>query len=214
MQKTQISSIGRTSIALGKQGENGVREILFPQFGDWISYKWVLNHQRATDKAAYPCPLEKRGTTLVWVVTAGDTEVPGTGLLELTCYGDSGEVLKSQTWTTTTQKSPAPGGPVPDPVEPWFKAWEAMLNRKMDEPGTEGSPGQHLATDGHGGRYWADGGWPQAAAELLVKILSAGTYAEDQTENINALARMLGVEVNYLTALLGDALVGEMILGT
>lgn len=49
---------------------------------------------------------------------------------------------------------------------------------------------------------------------LLVKILSAGTYAEDQTENINALAQMLGVEVDYLTALLGDALLGEMILGT
>ena len=49
--------------------------------------------------------------------------------------------------------------------------------------------------------------------ELLVQILSAGTYTEDQTENIAALAEILGVEVDYLTSLLGDALVGEMILG-
>lgn len=195
MQRKQITPTGKTALSIGKQGENSVVEVLFPQSADLMAYDWVLNHQRATDKAAYPCPLEKRGNTLVWVITSGDTGVPGNGVAELTCYGPDGEVRKSQTYTTVVQRSPAPGGPVPDPVQPWYLMLTALLKGKVDEPETEGTPGQALTTDGHGNRYWADGGWPKEAAQLLVQILSAGTYTEDQTENIAALAEILGVAV-------------------
>lgn len=246
MRVKQISTVGKSTIVLGKQGENHVTEVLFPQFPDMMAYEWVLNHQRATDSSAYPCPLEKRGNDLVWVVTAGDTEVVGTGVAELTCYGTGGEVLKSQTWSTVTQRSPATGGSVPNPVEPWYQQLVKLLRGKVDEPEEEGQPGYHLATDGKGNRYWADGGWPKEAATLLVQILSSGTYTTDQTANITALAEMLGVayapavkklaapvirletdkqkltapiiqlveeqEVST-TAVLGEAVLGHMILG-
>lgn len=234
----QITPTGNASIPIGKQGENNVREILFPQSSDLMACDWVLNHQRAMDKAAYPVPLKKRGNTLVWLVTSGDTAIPGNGLAELTCNGPDGQVLKSQTYSTVVLQSPAHGGEPPDPVKPWYQMITALLRGKMDEPEDEGKAGQFLQTDGKGGRHWADGGWPPGAAELLITILTAGAYTSDQTENIAALADLLGVfiptpippeppapkklgtpviqiveEADNPSAVLGVAILGQMVLG-
>lgn len=189
MERLQLIATGRNSIALGKQGENNVREIVFPQPEQLMAYDWVLNHQRATDKVAYPCPLEKRGNSLVWVVTSGDTEVPGTGLAELTCNGPDGEVLKSQTYSTVTIKSPSAGGDIPDPVKPWYQMITAQLRGKMDEPEAEGEAGQVLATDGNGYRYWMTiqgGGTIIETDETLTLkdgVLSVNTATKAEQDN-------------------------------
>lgn len=117
----QISITSQGIIPLGKQGEGEVLEILFPQDAALMEESWELNHRRATDKSAYPVPLEKRGNNLVWKVTRGDTEIPGRGEAELTCYGEDGQVLKSRTYGTSVAKSVTTGGEVPDPVRPWYE---------------------------------------------------------------------------------------------
>lgn len=116
----QISITSQGIIPLGKQGEGEVLEILFPQSSELMEESWELNHRRATDRSAYPVPLEKRGNNLVWTVTRGDTEIPGRGEAELTCYGETGQVLKSKTYGTSTAKSVTTGGEVPDPARPWY----------------------------------------------------------------------------------------------
>lgn len=130
----QIKVTTQQSIALGRQGENNVVEVLFIQPEDLMAENWLLNHQRATDTEAYPCPLEKRGNALVWKVTSGDTAIPGVGNAELTCYGQNGEVLKSRIYTTCVLKSMTTGGKVPDPVKPWYDD----LLEKIEEGGGGG----------------------------------------------------------------------------
>ena len=44
----------------------------------------------------------------------------------------------------------------------------SMLDGKIDEPSTEGTSGQVLATDGEGGRYWASGAAVSAVSRLIV----------------------------------------------
>lgn len=54
------------------------------------------------------------------------------------------------------------------------------------------------------------------AKVLLITILQEGTYASSQSENIQALALALGVELNTfdpISAILGAAFLGEMVLG-
>lgn len=116
----QILVKSQAAICLGKQGENEVVEVIFPQPSELMAEEWQLNHQRVTDREAYPCPLEKRDNALAWRVTSGDTAVPGIGAAELTCYGKDGEILKSCTYSTSVLKSITTGGEVPDPVKPWY----------------------------------------------------------------------------------------------
>lgn len=135
----QIFVKTQAAICLGKQGENEVVEVIFPQPAELMAEEWQLNHQRATDREAYPCPLEKRENSLVWRVTSGDTAVPGIGAAELTCYGKDGEILKSRTYSTSVIKSIATGGEVPDPVKPWY---DDIMQRLDQGGGGSGTPGE------------------------------------------------------------------------
>lgn len=111
--KKILSITTQGAFSLGKQGEGGVLEIHFPQSATMIGETWEGNHQRSTDSAAYPVELEKQGNDLVWLVTSGDTAIPGTGRFELTCYNDDGQVLKSKTYSTSVAKSLLTGGNAP-----------------------------------------------------------------------------------------------------
>lgn len=119
--KRIINAGGPGALQLGRQGENAVTEVVFPVLADPAGGTWTLNHRRATDAAAYPVPLETRGNTLVWTVTAGDTANPGHGYAELTYYGETGEIMKSRIYATNVLKSLETGGEVPDAVEPWYE---------------------------------------------------------------------------------------------
>lgn len=126
MNKRIVNADQHGTLLLGRQGENEVTEIVFSIPSDLTTYDWLLNHRRATDKEPYPIPLASKDNTLVWTVTAGDTDIPGRGYAELTCYGNSGEVLKSQLYATTVIKALTNGLEVPDPVQPWY---ESLLKR-------------------------------------------------------------------------------------
>lgn len=139
MTAKQILVKSQAAICLGKQGENEVTEVIFPQPAELMAEEWQLNHQRATDREAYPCPLEKRENSLVWRVASGDTAVPGIGAAELTCYGKDGEILKSRTYSTSVLKSIATGGEVPDPVKPWY---DDIMQRLDQGGGGSGTPGE------------------------------------------------------------------------
>lgn len=126
MKKRIVNADQHGTLLLGRQGENQVTEVVFSVPADLTDCEWQLNHRRATDSAAYPVPLQFRDGALVWVVTSGDTDIPGRGYAELTCYGSNGEILKSQLYATTVIKALTTGGTVPDPVQPWY---ESLLKR-------------------------------------------------------------------------------------
>lgn len=125
----QVCATSKSAICLGQQGENAVVEVIFQQPSELMAEEWQLNHQRAADRAAYPCPLEKRENSLVWRVTSGDTANHGTGVAQLICYGKSGEVLKSRIYSTVVLKSVTAGGEAPDPVKPWYEDIMMRLNQ-------------------------------------------------------------------------------------
>lgn len=124
--RKQISITTQGAIHLGKQGENEITEVIFPQSAVLMDENWTLLHRRAVDREGYPVPLEKRDNTLVWLVTAGDTAFAGTGEAELTCISQEGQVLKTKIYHTSVIKSLPDGGRVPDVVMPWY---QSLLNQ-------------------------------------------------------------------------------------
>lgn len=51
---------------------------------------------------------------------------------------------------------------------PSLEALLAALDEKISEPSSEGTSGQVLATDGKGGRYWANGAAVSAVSQLII----------------------------------------------
>lgn len=126
----------QAAIPLGRQGEHNAREIIFPQPEELLAENWTLLHRRARDREAYPVPLEKRDGNLVWLVTGGDTGIPGSGQAELTCIDGSGAVLKTKVYGTRVEKALEDGGEVPDPVKPWYDSIMEALTEA--EAGADG----------------------------------------------------------------------------
>ena len=134
--KTTVYITTQRGIPLGYQGENETREIVFPQPEELLSENWMLLHQRALDKEPYPVPLDVTARGLVWTVTAGDTDISGTGRAQLICTGADGEVLKTCTYSTTVSKSLHVGGEPPDPVKPWYDSiMEALAEAEAGADG-------------------------------------------------------------------------------
>lgn len=140
--KTTVHITTQCAIPLGYQGENEAREIVFPQPEELLAENWMLLHQRAMDKEPYPVPLDVTARGLIWTLTAGDTEINGTGRAQLICTGADGEVLKTMVYRTVVSKSMAVGGDVPDPVKPWYDAImdaiESGGGGGSGEPGADG----------------------------------------------------------------------------
>lgn len=106
----------------------------------------------------------------------------------------------------------------------------ALQDKKMDTPEQDGEAGQALCTDGKGGVYWttiesATGtGLSPEAAQLLIDILKAALYNANISSSVAQLAGMLGavvgqldaptISIDYAGAVLGQAILGKMVLGT
>lgn len=108
-------------IPLGRQGENDVTQIVFPQPEELLSQNWTLIHQRPGDVSPYPVSVDMSAQGVIWNVTSGDTAENGTGEAQLICTGPNGEVLKSFTYITVVSKSLCVPGEPPDPVKPWYE---------------------------------------------------------------------------------------------
>ena len=67
-----------TSLALGRQGENLARQVVFDLSAWEAEYgpgTVELIHQRPGDTSPYPVATVREGSTLVWTLTATDTAV-------------------------------------------------------------------------------------------------------------------------------------------
>lgn len=92
------------TIPLGKQGENGAREVAFPEPGAWAEefpggVVQLLVRPPGGCGPAEPVVLEQDGGMAVWTVTAADTARAGYGRCELRWSVD-GLAVKSRTYVT------------------------------------------------------------------------------------------------------------------
>lgn len=112
-----ISTPRYGKILLGRQGEGLVTKVIIQinqiKMGDGYP---VLVHQRARDTAPYPVAVTEDGDTIEWIVTSGDTEYDGYGKAEVRWMGANGEIAKSVTYQTYTEKSMTEPG---EPPEVW-----------------------------------------------------------------------------------------------
>ena len=123
-----------TSLALGRQGENLARQVVF-DLSAWKSEygpgSVELIAQRPGDETPYPVVTTRDGDSVVWSVTAADTLYPGdSGRCELRYY--VGETLaKSRIWGTyvaIAMGTPSETTP-PEPEKGWVdKVLEAGIS--------------------------------------------------------------------------------------
>lgn len=105
--KTIYASRGRP-ISLGQRGENDARRIAF-DVADWPKlYGEGTVHllaQRPGETTPYPAVIEVQDGVAYWPITDADTAIPGAGSCELQYRNDDGLVVKSQVYTTRTNRS-------------------------------------------------------------------------------------------------------------
>lgn len=120
----EISIVKESSIIrIGRQNENGVREIQF-DITDWFNLYGdgtvQLLHKRSADEVVYPIDITVEGMTVKWLVNDADTAYSGSGRAEMRYY--IGSMLKvSKTWETIVEKTLAGGTPAepPEPQKGW-----------------------------------------------------------------------------------------------
>lgn len=104
----EVSIVKESSIIkLGRQYENGVREIQI-DITDWRNRYGdgtvQLLHKRAEDDVVYPVDITVDGLTVKWLVNDADTAFTGSGRAEMRYY--IGSMLKiSKTWETIVEKT-------------------------------------------------------------------------------------------------------------
>ena len=117
-----IHAISGRTLALGREGENLARQVVF-DISEWrASYgdgTVSLIAQRHGDAEPYPCNIIVDGDTVTWPITSADTACPDYGHCELR-YSVGDVLVKSEMWRTFV--ADALGTPQPEPPEPQ-KAW-------------------------------------------------------------------------------------------
>lgn len=117
-----IHAISGRTLALGREGENLARQVVF-DISEWrASYgdgTVSLIAQRHGDAEPYPCNITVDGDTVTWPITSADTACPDYGHCELR-YTVGDVLVKSEMWRTFV--ADALGTPQPEPPEPQ-KAW-------------------------------------------------------------------------------------------
>ena len=116
--KTYVACPGKP-LWLGRQGENGARQILF----DVSAWQQIygpgivqLLAKRTGDTTPYPISVTTEGGLARWTISAADVGVAGNyGAAEL-IYSVGGQVAKSDVWQTVV--SPALDNASPTPPEP------------------------------------------------------------------------------------------------
>lgn len=118
----EIYAQKKQSLALGYQGENNARRVVF-DIADWVDTFGEgiprLLVQREGDRQPYPCTVTQDGTLVNWTISAADVASPGRGQCEL-AYLVGEQVVKSRTWRTVTQTALGDPGETPSrPMESW-----------------------------------------------------------------------------------------------
>ena len=114
---------GPTTLKLGLQGENGVREVVFDttafaqEFGDGQA---VLFVKRSRDETPYPVDLDCYGETWAWTISETDTANSGHGKAQLAYYIGE-QIAKTVVYTTYVAPSVEQGDVPPDPYESYLE---------------------------------------------------------------------------------------------
>ena len=117
-----IHAISGRTLALGREGENLARQIVFDISAWREAYGQgtvSLIAKRHGDAEPYPCNITVDGDTVTWPITSADTACPDFGICELR-YAVDEVLVKSEMWRTFVADSL--GTPSPTPPEPQ-KAW-------------------------------------------------------------------------------------------
>ena len=193
----QIYANNCTTLPLGRQGENLARKVAF-DLSDWVSEYGAgtaeLIYQRPGDSAPYPVAAVRDGDTLVWTLTATDTDCQTNyGRCELRYY--VGETLaKSKTWRTWVEpamSTPSETAP-PEPEQGWVeqvlkaavdvensadRAERAALNPPKIQDGTwwlystdtESYENSGVSANGQPGKDGADGNTPVKGVDYFTE---------------------------------------------
>lgn len=113
-----------TSLALGRQGENLARQVVFDLSAWEAEYgpgTVELIHQRPVDTSPYPVAVRREDTFVLWDLTSADTAVAGSyGHCELRWY--VGDILAKskiwRTWVEPAMDTPSETAP-PEPEQGW-----------------------------------------------------------------------------------------------
>ena len=176
---------------IGRQGENAVRQILF-DISDWEAELGPgtaeLIYQRSGREDPYPVMVGLDGNTIIWTVTARDTEYPyRNGKCELRYYvtGRDG-VAKSRMWTTYVEPSiETPAGDPPETEQGWFDqvisagadAKAFAESAKIDADRAEAAAIRQPYPDAESGTWWI---WDAAAGEYVDSGVSLGQELMEQ----------------------------------
>ena len=136
-----IHAISGRTLALGREGENLARQVVF-DISEWrASYgdgTVSLIAQRHGDAEPYPCNITVDGDTVTWPITSADTAHPDYGRCELR-YSVGDVLVKSEMWRTFV--ADALGTPQPEPPEPqqaWvdkvLEAGQAAMDASVNPP--------------------------------------------------------------------------------
>ena len=177
-----IQAKSENELTLGRQGENLARQIIF-DVAHWESEYGPgtveLIYQRKQSELPYPVALQRDGSSVVWAVTATDTEFPGgNGKCELRYYvGDA--LAKSRTWPTKVILAiPTPTAETPpDPEKGWVdQVLEAGVSAKKASERAEEAAKR--AENGGGVQFTTD-----ETLSLKDGVLSVNTAQEPDPDN-------------------------------
>lgn len=162
-----ISTPRYGKILLGRQGENLATKVIIQinQIKTGDGYP-LLVHQRAKDTEPYPVAVTEDGDAIEWIVTSADTEHDGYGRAEVRWMGANGEIAKSVTYQTHTEKSMTEPGEPPD-------VWEGYLGQ--------------VAENAHIAQVAAEGA-EQAASTVAESAQAAANAANKAVESAQSAA--------------------------
>lgn len=190
-----IHAISGRTLALGRDGENLARQVVF-DISEWrASYgdgTVSLIAQRHGDAEPYPCNITVDGDTVTWPITSADTACPDYGHCELR-YSVGDVLVKSEMWRTFV--ADALGTPQPEPPEPQ-KAWvdkvlaagQAAVDASVNPPQI-GENGNWFVWDFDAGMYVDTGVAASGGGSGAVSSVNGQTGAVELTaEDVGAVS--------------------------
>ena len=177
-------------IALGRQGETGVKLVnflladLIEIYGEGVP---VVLYLRPDDTVPYEPDLTITDTCASWTVTSTDTASAGTGTVEFEWITTDGDVLKSETWKAVVLKSLACTCDEPEAADIWLDRLAALklaAEEAAESAATSADSAEESADSAEASASAAE--TAQAAAEASAEA-AAACAAEAAAEVISIL---------------------------
>lgn len=204
-------------VLIGRQGENKACQVQIDVSG-WAELygegHFELLHQRPGETFSYPVDFKMDGETILWTVTDTDTEIAGRdGLAELDYYVGDALAKSAFIHTRVLDALDVSGKKPPMPGQNWYHMiCEALQSKVSINQGAEHS-GMLLYVDGNGNVALLKLG---AGLKIVDGVLTLSGAAPKLEAPIIEVIKQLDspvIRLSETTAVLGKAILGEMILG-